>query len=459
MLRYCAAACIAFLSPYLSSSLAANPAGEASEPLCNLQALKAPAWINNRTIYELNVRQFSEEGTFAAVEADLDRIQDLGIGVIWLMPIHPIGETNRKGPLGSYYAVADYYGINPEFGDAASLRSLIKAAHARDIKVIIDWVGNHTAWDNPWAEDHPEFYEKDEKGHFTPPHGTDWTDVIQLNFENKELWDAMSQAMEYWVAEYDIDGFRCDYAVGVPTEFWNFATANLTSLKPNLYMLAEAEAPYLNVDAFHSSYGWPMHHVFNQVAQGKANASKVIDQYNRQTIEFPTGTSLLLFTTNHDENSWNGTTEERMGDAKRAFDTLAFTLPGVPLIYNGQEASLAKALEFFERDPIDWSDLSETAFYKKLTDLRSSHPALSDPESSFKRIPSDHDEQVFAFTRKSGGSQLTVIANLSAEPLMFYLASQEVTGEHQDHFTGSKETLGYPAGMELEAWEFRVLIR
>lgn len=456
-LRKTAAAALLYL-PILSGAFA-YPAAAPVEPLCAQDALAAPDWIRNRTIYEVNVRQFSKDGTFAAVEADLDRIHDLGIGVIWLMPIHPIGKTNRKGQLGSYYSVADYQGINPEFGDAESFRSLVGAAHARDMKVIIDWVGNHTAWDHPWAKSNPQFYERNEDGNFTPPRGTDWTDVIQLDFGNRDLWDAMSRAMEYWVAEFAIDGFRCDYAVGPPTKFWNFVSAKLREIEPELYLLAESETPDLNLHAFHSSYGWPMHSAFNAVAQGKASASSIIEQYRRQNIEFPAGTLLLYYTTNHDENSWNGTTAERMGAAKRAFDTLAFTLPGVPLIYNGQEASLAKRLEFFERDPIDWSDLGETAFYQKLTSLRANVPAISAPDATFSRIPSDQDGQVLAFTRISGGSQVTYIANLSANPTRCYIADEKITGSHADPFTGEITTLGFPAKLDLEPWEFHVLVR
>ncbi|MBD5781270.1 DUF3459 domain-containing protein [Pelagicoccus sp. NFK12] len=442
-----------------ATSALPNPAGAPSDPLCAYEVLEIPDWLRNQTIYEVNVRQYSEEGTFAAVEADLDRIQDLGIGVLWFMPIHPIGETNRKGTLGSYYAVADYLGINPEFGDADSFRSLVDAAHERGMKVIIDWVANHTAWDNPISQSNPEFFAKDENGDFTPPHGTDWTDVIQLDFSNRELWDYMSRAMEYWVINYDIDGFRCDYAVGVPTKFWNFASSRLRAMKPDLYLLAEAEAPYLNQHAFHSSYAWPLHHTFNDVAQGRKSASSILDQINRQTIEFPTGTLLLNFTSNHDENSWNGTTAERLGPAKRAFDTLVFTLPGLPLIYNGQEANLAKQLEFFEHDPIDWSNLSESDFYRKLTALKASHPALSHPDASFHRIPSDHDEKIFAFTRMLDSRQVTVVTNLSAEPLTFHLADSHITGTYQDHITGETITLGYPARIALEPWNFHLLVR
>ncbi len=449
---------IALLALAAYSSVA-NPAAAPSEPLCGHPGAAAPDWILNRTIYEVNVRQFSQEGTFAAVEEQLDRIQNLGIGVIWLIPIHPIGAINRKGPLGSYYSVADYKGINPEFGDADSFRSLVDAAHARDIKVIIDWVGNHTAWDNPLVTEHPEFFAKDENGNFTPPHGTDWTDVIQLDFQNRDLWEYMTEALEYWVSEYNIDGYRCDYAVGLPTEFWEFAATRLKERKPDIFLLAESDAQALNLNAFHSSYAWSMHHVFNDVAQGKSLPASIQEQFNRQSILFPQDTLLLNFTSNHDENSWAGTTAERLGPAKRSFEVLVFTLPGIPLIYNGQEAGLAKRLKFFDRDPIDWSELSESTFYQALTKLKRENPVLGHLESSFKRISTTADKQVFAFARTYQQSQIVVINNLSNEEAVFYAADEDFTGEYRDYFSGAKRSIESPLAFTLAPWNFVVLVR
>ncbi|MDQ8202910.1 alpha-amylase family glycosyl hydrolase [Pelagicoccus sp. SDUM812003] len=436
----------------------ANPPEELGVPLFTETAPASPNWIENATIYELNVRQFSESGTFTAVEQQLDRIQDLGIDVIWLMPIHPIGAINRKGPLGSYYSVADYRGINPEFGDERSFHSLVDAIHDRGMKVIIDWVANHTAWDHPWTKSNPDFYETDSQGSFVPPHGTDWTDVIQLDFQNKELWKIMKNEMLYWVSVYDIDGFRCDYAAGVPVDFWNDATMALREAKPDVYLLAEAESPELNVESFHSSYAWPMHHVFNSIARGEEPASKILDQLNRQTIYFPHDTHLLNFVTNHDENSWNGTTAERMGPAKRAFEVLMFTLPGVPLIYNGQEAGLSKRLEFFERDPIDWSDLSESAFYKSLTTLKETVPAMRS-DAAFQRIPTTADEHIFAFRRTYGQSEVIVIANLTDRPVAFFSASNSLHGIFQSFDSESVVTLSNPASLQLDAWQFKIFTR
>lgn len=450
---------VASLSLVVSATtLISNPSVDRLPPaLVQEHAPVAPDWIRDRTIYEVNVRQYSLSGKFSGVEADLDRIQDLGIGVLWFMPIHPIGEINRKGPLGSYYSISDYYGVNPEFGSPEDFKSLVDAAHARGMKVIIDWVANHTAWDNPLTDSHPEFYETNDSGYFTPPHGTDWSDVIQLDFENHDLWDYMADAMAYWVTEYGIDGFRCDYAVGPGVAFWDYVNEKLLADHPDLYLLAESDMGDLNLEAFHASYAWPMHHVFNTIAKGDAPASLLFDQLNRQYIQFPQGTLLLNFTTNHDENSWNGTTEERLGPAKRAFDMLVYTLPGTPLMYNGQEAGLAKRLEFFENDPIDWSDLSESAFYKTLVELKANHPALQTTETNVERIPTTADEQVVAFSRSHDGERIVIFANLSTDSVEFFATADKLEGSYMDSFSGDTVKLATPNSITLGPWEFQVL--
>lgn len=422
-------------------------------------ALTAPAWILDDTLYELNIRQFSPEGTFAAAEKQLDRIQKLGIQTIWLMPIHPIGATNRKGALGSYYSIADYTGINPEFGDANSFGSFVDAAHQRGIKIILDWVANHTAWDHPWTASHPQFYAQTPEGEFMPPHGTDWSDVIQLDFENRQLWTPMIDAMAYWINEYNIDGYRCDYAAGVPVEFWNQASARLRSLKPELFLLAESYQGNLNIEAFHASYGWERHHAFNAIAQGKSPASHLDDILARETLYMPAGTALLTFTSNHDENSWAGTTAERMGPAKRAFDLLSFTLPGIPLIYNGQEASLDKRLEFFERDPISWNDLSESDYYRQLVDLKRNTSALHGTAAPLVRIPTTANEKIFAFSRGDKNSQILVFANLSGDALICSAASPQINGAYRSHFTGQTTSLQNTCELTLAPWSFEVLTR
>ncbi|MBK1876700.1 alpha-amylase family glycosyl hydrolase [Pelagicoccus mobilis] len=423
------------------------------------ETLPAPQWILDDTIYELNVRQFSEEGTFAAAEKQLDRIQELGIQTVWLMPIHPIGKTNRKGTLGSYYSIADYKGINPEFGDKESFRSFVKAAHKRGLKIVLDWVANHSAWENPWTKSNPDFYAKDPEGNFMPPHGTDWTDVIQLDFNNQELWTTMIDAMAYWINEYDIDGYRCDFAAGVPTDFWNEASKQLRKIKPDFFMLAESYQGDFNLEAFHASYAWERHHAFNAIAQGKAPASHLDDILAREKLYMPKGTALLTFTSNHDENSWAGTTAERMGPAKRVFDLLSFTMPGIPLIYNGQEASLDKRLEFFERDPIEWKDFSESEYYSQLIELKRSVSALHGTGAKLVRIPTTANEKVFAFRRENKDSQVVVFANLSNESVHCTAACSKMGNVYRSFFSGQKNRFKNTCEISLEPWAFEVFVR
>lgn len=422
-------------------------------------ATAAPSWILDQTIYEVNVRQFSESGTFTGVEKELDRIKELGIGTLWLMPIHPIGEVNRKGPLGSYYSVANYTAVNPEFGTDTEFRSLVKAAHARGMRVILDWVANHTAWENPLTRSNPEYYAHDPEGKLMPPHGTDWTDVVQLDFNNRKLWQTMIDAMAYWVNEYEVDGFRCDYAAGVPVAFWDEASRQLRAINPELFLLAESFQGDLNLNAFHASYGWERHHAFNAIAQGKAPASHLDDVLARERLFMPADTLLLNFTSNHDENTWAGTTKERMGDAKRAFDLLAFTLPGIPLIYNGQEASMNKRLEFFRRDPIDWTNLSESEFYRSLAQLKQEVSALHGTSAKLHRIPSTANEKVFAFGRSNETSNIIVFVNLSNEAVQSTAASSTINGSYTSYFSGQKLRLENIYALSLEPWAFEVLIR
>lgn len=452
---------LAFTVAALVASASLTSANPANAPQIHFgsSVLPAPEWILDDTIYELNIRQFSQEGNFAAAEKQLDRIHDLGIETIWLMPIHPIGQINRKGGLGSYYSVADYTGINPEFGTPADFQSFVDAAHKRGMKVILDWVANHTAWENPLTLSHPEFFAKNPEGSFIPPHGTDWTDVIQLDFNNKELWQSMIDSMAYWVREYNINGFRCDYAAGVPAEFWDEASRQLRDIDPELFLLAESFQGDLNLNAFHASYGWERHHAFNDIAQGKATASHLDDVFAREKLLMPAGTPLLSFTSNHDENSWAGTTEERMGDAKRVFDLLAFTLPGIPLIYNGQEASLNKRLEFFERDPIDWDNLSETTFYSALTQLKKDISALHGTESKLNRIPTTANEKVLGFSRRDKSSEIVVFANLSDEPVDCTAACDKMGGSYTSYFTGQSNQFENTCTLSLEPWAFEVFIK
>jgi cyclomaltodextrinase / maltogenic alpha-amylase / neopullulanase len=420
-----------------------------------------PSWSYSQTIYEVNVRQFSEEGTFRAVQDRLPELKELGVGILWLMPIHPIGEVNRKGSLGSYYSVKDYFDVNPEFGTKDDFRAFVQAAHGLGMYVIIDWVANHTAWDNPIAASHPDFFETDADGNFIPPRGTDWDDVIQLNFNNPAVHDYMISALRYWVEEFDIDGYRCDVADLVPTPFWDRARKELDTIKP-VFMLAEAENPEHHVRAFDMSYAWNMHHMFNSVAQGNKPVAAIDElRMNDQKI-FPAEAFRMNFTSNHDENSWNGTVFERLGDGVRAFAVLSTLMEGMPLVYNGQEAGMQKRLEFFEKDPIDWSDpMDFRSFYSRLLNLRRSNQALylGDQGGAMQHIHSDHPESIYAFSRSKMDSSVIVILNLSAQSITTRIESQTIAGTYTNLFTDETVVLTGIQEMVLQPWDYVVYYR
>lgn len=417
-------------------------------------------WSVDATIYEVNVRQFSEEGTFKAVERSLPELAELGVDILWLMPIHPIGDVNRKGLLGSYYAVKDYFGVNPEYGTEQDFRDLVASAHALGMKVILDWVANHTAWDNPVATSNPEFFAKDSAGSFTPPIGTDWTDVIQLDFSNPATHDYMMSALAYWVREFDVDGYRCDVAYKVPDEFWNRARKELDAIKP-VFMLAEAEEPKHHDSAFDMSYSWTMHHMMNKVAKGDMTASAIAGLLIEDATKFPAHAYRMQFTSNHDENSWQGTEFERLGEGVRAFAVVSYTIPGMPLIYNGQEYGNPKRLDFFEKDLVQRPDTSFFGFYKTLNELKSTHPALHNGAHGgrFTVIPTSDDDRVLAYVREKNDSQVITIVNLSSDPVMIQIQSETLTGRFKNVFAGTEAEMSRKQEFSLQPWEFVIYTR
>ena len=434
--------------------------GAASEvpQICGGQpALGVPAWVDNGVIYEINVRQYSKAGNLAGVTSDLARLKTLGVDILWLMPIYPIGEANRKGPLGSYYSVKDYTAVNPEFGTEADFRQLVTTAHAQGMRVILDWVGNHTAWDNPLAKQHPDFYVHDAKGTFEPPAGTDWSDVIQLDFTNPGVLDYEYQAMAHWVKDFGVDGFRCDFATGVPTKFWDELTARLRQVRSDLFLLAESELPQEQLHAFNASYGWDMAHTFEAIAQGRSSASGIDDSLARTRVTFPAGAVLIRYTSNHDENSWNGTEFERFGGGTATFAVLSFVMDGIPLIYDGQESALNRRLKFFEHDPITWGDYSLTTFYHTLCDLRHRDPALR-TGASMRRIATTKNESVYAMLREAEGHRVVAFLNLTARDTKADAYDPALVGHWRDVFTGTQTTLTATPNLELKAWEYRVLV-
>ena len=377
-----------------------------------------PAWTENTVLYEVNVRQFSPEGTFAGVEAELPRLKDLGVDILWLMPMYEIGVEGRKGTLGSYYAISDYCKVNPEFGTMADFDSLLVAAHRLGFRLILDWVANQTAPDHVWMRERPaDFYERDSLGNAIYEY--DWTDTRSLNYENEAVWAAQDSCMRFWL-DKGVDGFRCDAAGEMPAKFWKAVLPGLRRDYPDAYLLAEAEKPELGdpAEGFDATYAWELHHLMNAIAQGGKTVQDLKDYLARDAENYPHHQFRLMFTSNHDENSWNGTEFERLGDAVKVMAVLCFTLPeGQPLVYTGQETGMDHRLAFFEKDPVpDWTANDWTAFYKSLIDMRHQNPALAAGEKGGPLVYVDGmPEGVLAFSRAVEGNKVTVCANLTAE--------------------------------------------
>lgn len=378
----------------------------------NKVSQETDVWHKNATIYEVNVRQFTPEGTFNAFLPHIDRIHNMGIDILWFMPIHPIGEVNRKGGLGSYYSVKDYKGVNPEHGTLADFRAVVDKAHSLGMKVIIDWVANHSAFDNHWAVN-KDWYTLDSLGNLQPPQGTDWWDVADLNYDNNDMRLAMIEAMQYWVEEFDIDGFRCDVASWVPNDFWKQAIDSLNLIKP-MFMLAEGEEPSLHQAGFQMTYTWEYMHITNEIAQGKMTFKDLDDLMAKEDTNYSQDAYRLYFTTNHDENSWKGDVFERYGNTHLLQAILAFTIDGMPLLYSGQEAGLNKRLAFFEKDTIEWGDYAYADFYSSLLKLNKSHRALWNGKygGKFSKIEMD-DSDLYCYKRVVGEDKVMVFLNFS----------------------------------------------
>ncbi len=379
-----------------------------------LSIVEHPEWSKNANIYEVNIRQYSEEGTFAAFTEDIPRLKEMGVDILWLMPIHPIGEINRKGTLGSYYSVQDYKAVNPNFGTEDDFRALVEKAHELEMKVIIDWVANHTSWDNPWTGN-PDWYELDEEGGFMPPRGTDWSDVIQLDYTNDDMRVAMIDALVYWVREFNIDGYRCDVAGMVPTDFWIEAHQKLDEVK-DVFMLAEDGEPELLFEAFDMNYAWEYAHVIREIAKGEMTFQDLDDLFARDASRFPANSYRMYFTTNHDENSWNGSDTELYGPNLENFAVLSATVAGMPLIYNGQEGGLDKRLEFFEKDQIDWKDYPYEDFFKLLLSIHKENEALWNGAYGGDRTRIESPEGTYVYSRKKGQNEVIVAINITENP-------------------------------------------
>ena len=327
-----------------ASTLAANSL-YAPKPYVEVQH---PEWAKNANIYEVNIRQYTQEGTFKAFSEHLPRLKELGVDILWLMPIHPIGELNRKGEVGSYYSVKDYYAVNPEFGTMQDFKDLVNKAHEMGMYVILDWVANHSAWDNPLTKSNPEWYTKDHNGNFQPTPWWDWSDIIDFDYQVPEMRQYMTEALKFWVKEANIDGYRCDVAGFIPTNFWEQVKVELDEIKP-VFMLAEWDSKDLHKKAFNMSYAWKLHDVMHEVAHGKKDASAIYLHYAHVLNSWPDNAIKMNFVDNHDKNSWEKTMFERFGDYLPVSIVLTATAEGMPLLYSGQEAGLDKVLAFFEK--------------------------------------------------------------------------------------------------------------
>lgn len=418
----------------------------------------APSWAKDAVIYEVNIRQYTPEGTFNAFVEHLPRLQAMGVDILWLMPVQPIGELNRKGSLGSYYSIQNYTTTNPEFGTIKDFKKLVEEAHKHDMYVILDWVGNHTSWDHAWITDHPEYYTTDKNGKIIPP-VADWTDVADLNFDNMNLRKAMIHDMAFWIKETNIDGFRCDVAMMVPDAFWQYAFNEMREIKPELFMLAEGEGPQFIKDGFNMVYGWDRHHAMNKIAQRKGTIDHLDSLVMKDIANYATGSIYMNFTSNHDENSWNGTEFERMGAGARAFATVSATLPGMLLIYSGQEVGLDRRLKFFDKDSIQWVDDKQfTPFYTKLISIKTDNPALwnGTEGGSYRRVACE-DKDTYVYVREKDGNKVLVIANLSEDMKQVYFNNEG--GKYVNAMTGKKQKVKAAAKVSLMPWEVKVLVK
>ncbi|WP_157547488.1 alpha-amylase family glycosyl hydrolase [Hymenobacter sp. DG25A] len=443
----------------------------AAHPDAHRFQVRHPEWAAHATIYEVNLRQYTPEGTFRAFEEHLPRLAAMGVSIVWLMPIHPIGEVGRKGTLGSQYAVRDYFGVNPEFGTLDDLRHLVQTAHSLGLYVLLDWVANHTSWDNLLVEEHPDWYQRNAAGQLLPP-VPDWTDVVALNYKSRELRRYMTDALLYWVREADIDGYRCDVAGLVPTDFWDEARLELDEVKP-LFMLAEWDELYpsgglswedfnsdtkLLENAFNMTFGLRLHYLLDHIAEDKQALSDIDIYLAAERAKYPPSVYLMHFTSNHDVNTWDGTEYERLGPLALAFAVLTVLVPGMPLVYSGQEAALNKRLAFFDKDHIDWRDFPLQDFYTRLLQLKRRHPALrnGDTTSQFQHLESA--PEVYAFIRQKGpAAVLTVINRAAADRAVALPTAAE--GTWTDIFRDERVLLQPNEKLTVPAHGWRVLAR
>jgi glycosidase len=420
-------------------------------------------WARKTNIYEVNIRQYSPEGTFRGFLKELPRLHDMGVETLWLMPITPISVKNRKGSLGSYYACSDHTSVNPEFGTLEEFTLLVSEAHTLGMKVLIDWVANHTGCDHWWIKEHPEYYRKNLHGDFYDAHG--WDDVYDLNYDNPHLRLAMIEAMYFWINTCNVDGFRCDMAMLTPVDFWYEARLSLDRHKP-LFWLAELDSwdnpEYMQV--FDAAYTWKWLHATKDFYQTTHRRMVELDGVlmHYHSLQ-PKSTLRVWFTSNHDENSWNGTEYERYGKMALPLAVFSCTWEGIPLIYSGQELPNEKRLGFFDRDPIPWTGEAKLhGFYWNLLKLRSSHPAFvsGDHYAFTHRVATHADHAVFSFLRRAETREILVFLNFSDTHFaQLQVNDEKVGGPFTELFTGVHKDFTANWAVNLEPWGYQVWVK
>lgn len=418
-----------------------------------------PDWVHTGLVYEVNLRSYTPEGTINAFARHLPRLKKLGVAVIWLMPVYPLGIERKIGREGGHYAVRNYTEVHPERGTLGDLQALVREAHALGMKVILDWVANHTSFDNPWIAQHPDWYQRDEQGAIRSPMPA-WSDLAQLDVNNREMWRAMSDAMAFWVRECDVDGFRCDIADYVPVEFWEYSRARLEKIKTPLFYLAEADKPAYQRSAFNAAYGGMLWDFFHELRNGAATAADIDGVLLKEAVDYPPRTLMQRYVANHDSEANNGNVLTLFGpEALRAMLVLCYTLPGVPMLYNGIEAGIDTVISHFERGDISWDDArlaAWTPFLEQLMAFRQAHPALHADywNGEFARILTSASSQVYAFRRTRRDDQVIVLINFSGKPVEFSVSRIPDLGVFRRSDTGAEASFKWGAKHALGPWEF-----
>lgn len=421
-------------------------------------------WSYSAVLYEMNIRQLTPEGTLSAAEKKLEFLHSMGIDAIWMMPIYPIGEENRKGSLGSYYSIQDYCAVNPEFGTMEDFDSFVAKAHSLGMKILLDWVANHTARDAKWLKTKSaDWYEREADGTAKIP--WDWSDTAKLNYANHDVWRGQIEAMRFWVEKHNIDGFRCDMAMLVPIEFWQQAAAVLHAVKPDVFMLAEAEELNLFDKAFDMCYAWEIHHMMCDIAKGERRVWDLRNIMYADRERYPNSAMKMMFTSNHDENSWSGSEFDRFGAAREVMTALTFVWEAaMPLLYTGQEVGYNHSFEFFERDYIPaekYKECEDTELYRKLIALKHSQPALQAGERGGRTIEIENNAKdcLMTFVRELGDSRVVAIMNLSPYTIHVDYNNGIYAGEYTNAITGEKVLLPVHLEQDIKPWGYTLLYK